>query len=92
MLHELAETDDASEPVSLNPYTTVELVSRPQTSLTPFERVFLEIPETDVVATTDGEREVGGADHPATPRTGPGDAPADRQDGHGHRDRGSQLQ
>ncbi len=59
MLHELAETDDTPEPLSLNPYTTVELVSRARTSLTPFERVFLEVAATDVVAGRDVEVKSG---------------------------------
>lgn len=59
VLHELAETDEALEPVHLNFYTPVELVSRPQTSLTPFERVFLNVTETDAISTTDTDVKSG---------------------------------
>lgn len=59
VLHELAETDEVLEPLALNPYTSVELVSRPQTSLTPFERVFLNVPETDAISTTDTDVQSG---------------------------------
>lgn len=59
VLHELAETDEALEPVTLNSYTAVELVSRPQTVLTPFEKVFLNVPESDAVALSDGEVKSG---------------------------------
>ncbi|GAB2714178.1 hypothetical protein GCM10027038_10570 [Arthrobacter bambusae] len=59
VLHELAETDEALEPVNLNSYTAVELVSRSQTVLTPFEKVFLNVPASDAVALSDGEVKSG---------------------------------
>ncbi|WP_024821119.1 helicase-related protein [Arthrobacter sp. 31Y] len=59
VVHELAETDEAPEPLNLSPYASVELVSRPQTSLTPFERVFLDVPETDAVTTADADVKTG---------------------------------
>ncbi|HCN20707.1 MAG TPA: hypothetical protein DIT15_00355, partial [Arthrobacter bacterium] len=59
VVHELAETDEALEPVNLGWYDSVELVSRPQSALTPFERVFLKVPETDAVAVNDRDINTG---------------------------------
>jgi hypothetical protein len=59
VVHELAETDEALEPVNLGWYDSVELVSRPLSALTPFERAFLKVPETDAVAVNDRDVNTG---------------------------------
>nr|WP_281355422.1 helicase-related protein [Pseudarthrobacter psychrotolerans] len=59
VVHQLAESDEALEPVDLSPHASVELVSRTQAALTPFERVFLKVPETDAVAVSDRDVKTG---------------------------------